>query len=144
MIPSTTIRRPRANGPPPGYPPGWIDRIELSTSTQCNFQNWKDSDGVDPETPGCHQAYESETCGTPTNDVFGEQCQDGDILVETNPGKDVCHSHAIGPGGVGVGHPDRFSCDAYCMATYGLPGVCQVAHGACDNGVDSAYCMCGC
>ncbi|WAS91568.1 hypothetical protein [Nannocystis punicea] len=130
--------------PPPNYPPGWIDRIELETSTQCNFQNWKDSDGVDPETPGCHYAFEDKDCETPTNDKFGESCQDGDILVETNPGKDVCHAHALGPGNIGVGHPDRFSCNAYCTAKYDLPGECRTTQDTCGPGVGSAYCLCGC
>lgn len=128
--------------PPANYPPGWIDRIELETSTQCNFQNWKDSDGVDPETPGCHQAYEDKECGIPTNDKFGEECQDWDTLVETNPEQDRCHAHAIGNGGIGVGHPDRFSCSAYCWGMYGLLGWCVPADGACGDGVDSAYCEC--
>jgi hypothetical protein len=139
---------------PANYPEGWLNKIHLETCTQCGFQNWIDSDGVDPETAGCHQAYEgtpenkklgiAAVCSTPTNDRFGEQCEDGDILLETNPEKDKCHSHPIGDSGVGVGHPDRFSCNAYCTLTYGLPGTCQVATNACQNGVDSAYCMCGC
>ncbi|MCY1058854.1 hypothetical protein OV142_27495, partial [Nannocystis sp. SCPEA4] len=93
---------------------------------------------------GLPYRLESENCEVQTNDVFGEQCEDGDILIETNPGKDVCHSHAIGPGGVGVGHPDRFSCNAYCTAKYGLPGECRTSENTCGNGVASAYCLCGC
>jgi hypothetical protein len=131
------------NNPPPNYPPGWLGRFELPTSTQCNFQNWKDTDGVAPETPGCHYAYEDASCNNQTNDVFGEACEDGDVLVETNPGPGQCHSHAIGPNGVGVGHPDRFSCSAYCQAVYGMWGRCVVAEDTCGN-VDSAYCDCGC
>ncbi len=159
-VPDTGYVKP-ANYPA-GYPEGWLDKIHFETCTQCGFQNWVDSDGVDPETPGCHQAYERleidpavvavggggvgvllPVCSVPTNDRFGEGC-DGDVLLETNPGKDVCHAHPIGENGVGVGHPDRFSCAAFCERTYGLPGTCQVAYDYCGNGVDSAYCMCGC
>lgn len=129
--------------PPEGYPPGWIDKIELETCTQCNMQWWIDSDGVAPETPGCHQEYESE-CSTPTNDKFGEACEDGDILLETNPGAGVCHQHAVGNSGVGVGHPDRFSCSAYCEGMYGMWGRCVTDEDACGDGVDSAHCDCGC
>jgi hypothetical protein len=124
--------------------PGWKGTKKVDTGTQCNFQNWTDSDGVDPAAPGCHQAYEDAQCGTPTNDRFGEWCDDADTLIETNPAKDVCHSHKIGPGGVGQGKPDVFSCSAYCNGIFGgtTTGHCQVSPGFCGNGVDSAYCAC--
>jgi hypothetical protein len=128
--------------PPLGYPPGWLDKIEVETPA--GGQYWLDSDGVDPATPGCHTAYALATCESQVDGTFGEWCEDEDTLVETNPGANACHAHTDG-----IGHPDRFSCEAYCR---GLPrpprhhkfhhGRCVTDGDFCGAGLDSAHCAC--
>ena len=47
---------------------------------------WKDSDGVDPGTPGCHIGTDEK--GEPNGRMFGEACLPDGMLVESNPGFD--------------------------------------------------------
>jgi hypothetical protein len=127
--------------PPDDYPPGWLGRIAVDTPTRGpgNKQNWTDTDGVDPATPGCHLPWFHKDCTQAIGGVFGEVCMPGDVLLETNPGEDVCHGHKHG-----VGYPDLFSCEAYCL---GIPGnhsggSCVTDRDFCGAGVDSAHCEC--
>ena len=53
---------------------------------------WKDSDGVDPATAGCHLGTDSK--GEPNGRMFGEACLPNGLLVESNPGADEVHSQA--------------------------------------------------
>lgn len=118
------------------YPPGWAGRRPLPTPTECNHQFWIDSDGVDPETPGCHQEW-TKDCKEKASGIFGEACDNGDQLLETNPGAGVCHGHANG-----IGNPDMFSCNHYCLVKYEVTGSCQVTQNTCGAGIHSAYCRC--
>jgi hypothetical protein len=122
--------------PPKDYPPGWTGTMELPTPTQCNHQFWIDSDGVDPETAGCHQEW-TKDCAKLAAGVVGEACNDADELVETNPAAGKCHGHANG-----LGHPDLFSCNQYCLIKYEVTGSCQATQNTCGAGVHSAYCRC--
>lgn len=126
--------------------PGCLGKTTIGTSTQCNWNWWLDSDGVAPETPGCHEAFSNDECngGAAFNDTIGEKCLDGDVLVETNPEIGDCHEHECGPNGGPEGHPYLFSCSAYCQGMYGMWGRCVEAPGTCVYGIDSAYCDCGC
>lgn len=122
--------------PPKDYPPGWAGPMELPTPTQCNHQFWIDSDGVDPETAGCHQEY-TKDCEKTAQGLFGEECKDADQLIETNPEAGKCHGHKNG-----VGHPDLFSCNHYCLVKYEVTGSCQTTQNTCGAGIHSAYCRC--
>ncbi len=52
---------------------------------------WKDSDGIDPEKPGCHIGTDDK--GVPNARMFGEACLPDGMLVESNPGSNELHSH---------------------------------------------------
>src|SRR5436305_2960000 len=69
---------------------------------------WVDSDGVDPGTAGCHVGLTSEN-GQPNGRMFGEACLPNGLLVETNPGAGLHHSHKND-----IGHPDKFDCKKWC------------------------------
>lgn len=144
--PADGVAAPPADG---GHPPGTIPYD--GGSGQRSW--WTDSDGVDPEFAGCHIEWNAN-CGLEANPGrhFGELCQTNDVLVETNPGKDVCHDH---PGD--IGHPYVVPCDAWCKNLYAIPGRqptrrgiaamsgrCQViGYLPCGNRiVDSARCLC--
>jgi hypothetical protein len=127
--------------------PGWQGQKILPTPTS-GGQWWVDTDGVAPETPGCHYAYKlEEECieREPTDEVIGwigEACE-GNILIETNPGAGVCHYHNNA-----YGHPDKFDCDAYCTGyswhwgrCVSVPNVCDGPNGA--STLASAKCECG-
>jgi hypothetical protein len=120
-------------------PPGWLGQFEFATPTPghngCQF--WTDDDGVDPANAGCHYPYSDELCTAPVNGLFGEACEDADVLIETNPAAGVCHMHKLG-----VGHPDRFSCDAYCKGSGFAGGACVSIPDHCGVGVHSAECAC--
>ncbi len=94
---------------------------------------WKDSDGVDPGVAGCHIGTDSE--GTPNGRMFGEACLPDGLLVETNPGADTLHSHKNG-----IGHPDKFDCNAWCIGKGSSKGACVVA--AAPPCEQSAKCAC--
>lgn len=81
---------------------------------------WKDTDGVDPGTAGCHIGTDSG--GEPNGRKFGEACLDDGLLVETNPGVDELHSHKDD-----VGHPDKFDCNAWCVGQGSTKGMCVAA-----------------
>ncbi len=94
---------------------------------------WKDTDGVDPGTPGCHIGTDSE--GEPNGRIFAEACLPDGKLVESNPGVDVVHRH-----GDDTGHPDTFDCDAWCVGQGASKGSCVVA--AAPQCEHSAKCAC--
>ena len=124
--------------------PGWDGQITVPTPTECNTQIWDDSDGVVPEEPGCHYEYHNKNgnvCSNKTGAFFGEACLSDDLLVETNPEKNKCHTHAGG-----IGHPDTFVCSTFCQETTGEVGYCATAKNFCSVGgkkKDSAFCDCG-
>ena len=60
---------------------------------------WTDSDGVDPDVAGCYIGADEN--GQPNGRMFGEACLVDGLLVESNPGVGVLHSHSND-----VGHPD--------------------------------------
>ena len=94
---------------------------------------WKDSDGVDPGTPGCHVGTQAN--GSPNGRVFGEACLPNGLLVESNPGKAELHSHHDD-----IGHPDTFDCNAWCVDQGSAKGICKVATAPpCEQ---SAMCAC--
>lgn len=94
---------------------------------------WKDSDGVDPGTAGCHIGTDKE--GKPNGRMFGEACLSETELVESNPGTDVVHSHKND-----VGHPDKFDCNAWCIGKGSAKGQCVAAPAPpCPS---SAKCVC--
>lgn len=94
---------------------------------------WKDTDGVDPATPGCHIGTNSD--GLPNGRMFGEACLSNGYLVESNPGADELHSHNND-----VGHPDTFDCNAWCEGKGSSGGMCKVAVAPpCEQ---SAMCSC--
>ena len=82
---------------------------------------WKDSDGVNPGVAGCHVGVTQD--GKPNGRFFGEACQSAAILIESNPGAGVVHSHAND-----LGHPDTFDCKAWCVGVKKAKGgVCKTA-----------------
>ncbi len=103
------------------------DWIEGATSW------WKDSDGVDPGTAGCHLGTDAD--GKPNGRMFGEACLPDGLLVESNPGAEELHSHTND-----IGHPDMFDCNAWCVGKGASKGVCTVA--AAPPCEQSAMCQC--
>ena len=94
---------------------------------------WKDSDGVDPGTAGCHIGTDSK--GVPNGRMFGEACLADGLLVESNPGAGDLHSHNDD-----LGHPDTFDCSAWCIDSGSVGGQCEVAAAPpCEK---SARCVC--
>lgn len=94
---------------------------------------WKDSDGVDPGTAGCHVGTDSK--GVPNGRMFGEACLADGLLVESNPGAGELHSHTDD-----IGHPDTFDCNAWCIDSGSVGGKCEVAAAPpCEK---SARCVC--
>ena len=94
---------------------------------------WKDTDGIDPGTAGCHIGTDGD--GTPNDRMFGEACLINGLLVESNPGANELHSHKND-----TGHPDTFDCAAWCVAKGNSGGSCQVAVAPpCEQ---SARCVC--
>ncbi len=95
---------------------------------------WKDSDGVGPGVAGCHVG--TDETGKANGRTFGEACLANGLLVESNPGKDVLHSHKDD-----IGHPDTFDCNKWCKASGKTAGVCQVVTGPAPC-ASSAICKC--
>ena len=94
---------------------------------------WKDTDGIAPETPGCHIGTDST--GAPNGRMFGEACLENGLLVESNPGAYAVHPHTDD-----IGHPDTFDCQAWCIATGASAGSCKAA--AAPPCAKSAMCVC--
>ena len=94
---------------------------------------WKDTDGVDPGTAGCHIGTDSN--GSPNGRMFGEACLADGLLVESNPGSGELHSHNND-----TGHPDKFDCVAWCIGSGKSGGSCEVA--AAPPCEQSARCVC--
>ena len=94
---------------------------------------WKDSDGIDPGTAGCHLGTDSE--GELNGRIFGEACLPDGLLVESNPGADELHSHKGD-----IGHPDTFDCNEWCGGEGSSKGSCKVA--AAPPCEQSALCVC--
>ncbi|MEP5765646.1 MAG: hypothetical protein ABJ308_13715 [Halieaceae bacterium] len=80
---------------------------------------WKDSDGIAPGVAGCHLGADSS--GALNGRMFGEACLDNGLLVESNPGAGVLHSHKND-----TGHPDTFDCNAWCKGNGASKGACSV------------------
>lgn len=98
--------------------PGFIGKIELKPNDYTgNDSYWYDTDGVNPASPGCHVGVDSATDKTPNGRFFPEACQSPDVLIESNPGKDVIHSHAKD-----VGHPYLVKCDVWCKDVQNAKG----------------------
>jgi len=94
---------------------------------------WKDTDGVDPGTAGCHIGTDAD--GSPNGRMFGEACLPDGLLVESNPGADELHSHKDD-----IGHPDKFDCKAWCIGNGSSEGRCEAAAAPpCER---SARCVC--
>jgi hypothetical protein len=94
---------------------------------------WKDTDGVDPGTAGCHIGTDGD--GSPNGRMFGEACLPDGLLVESNPGAGELHSHKDD-----IGHPDQFDCNAWCIGHDSSGGRCEVAAAPpCET---SARCVC--
>jgi len=79
---------------------------------------WKDTDGVDPGTAGCHLGLSGEG-GELNGRMFGEACLPDGLLVESNPAAGVPHSHRND-----IGHPDKFDCKKWCGCQNFAKGVC--------------------
>lgn len=94
---------------------------------------WKDSDGVSPGVAGCHIGTDKN--GVPNGRTFGEACLPNGLLVESNPGKNVLHSHAND-----TGHPDTFDCNTWCIGNDKQSGVCEAT--AAPPCQQSARCAC--
>ena len=56
---------------------------------------WIDTDGNKPDVPGCHIELISDKNPNPLpgGRHFGEKCETGTILIETNPDANVVHTH---------------------------------------------------
>jgi hypothetical protein len=94
---------------------------------------WKDTDGVDPGTAGCHIGADSD--GSPNGRMFGEACLVDGLLVESNPSAAELHSHKED-----IGHPDKFDCSAWCIGNGSSGGRCEAA--AAPPCPQSARCVC--
>ena len=81
---------------------------------------WKDTDGVDPGTAGCHIGTDGD--GSPNGRMFGEACLADGLLGESNPGAGELHSHKDD-----IGHPDKFDCKAWCIGNGSSEGRCEAA-----------------
>jgi hypothetical protein len=97
---------------------------------------WRDTDGVDPGVAGCHIGLQPNSI-RPNGRHFGEACQTPQILIESNPGADIIHSHTDD-----TGHPDRFDCAKWCVgARKATGGFCSVVPGP-SPCTSSAVCVC--
>ena len=112
-------------------PPDWIGHKEPPPGP---ITWWVDSDGVDPGTAGCHLGLRAEG-GEPNGRRFGEACLPDGLLVETNPGAGVHHSHRND-----IGHPDKFDCKKWCTCKGFARGACVAA--SVDPCRESAKCVC--
>lgn len=115
--------------------PGAVGTFEFQPSDWMEGTTswWKDSDGVDPDVAGCHIGADEK--GQPNGRMFGEACSADGWRVESNPGAGVLHSHSND-----VGHPDKFSCNVWCIAKGSVKGACVAAASPpCEQ---SAVCKC--
>lgn len=83
---------------------------------------WVDSDGIDPDTPGCHLGLTAPVDGRLNGRLFGEACRNDGLLVESNPGAGEVHGHVND-----LGHPDTFDCDMWCKGKGHPQGHCEAA-----------------
>src|SRR5262245_32966373 len=96
---------------------------------------WKDSDGVDPGTAGCHEGLVDKD-GKLNGRMFGEACiDDNKVLIESNPEKDKPHSHEND-----IGHPYHYDCQKWCVCQGHAKGVCVPEHAPPCS--ESAKCSC--
>ena len=117
--------------------PGALGTCELKPSDwqQGVTTYWKDSDGVAPGMAGCHLG--TNASGQRNNRQFGEACRHGNAeLIESNPKINELHAHQND-----LGHPDVFSCAAWCRGTGHSGGSCVTTNGPppCQQ---SAWCQC--
>lgn len=97
---------------------------------------WRDSDGVDPGTAGCHEGLKEG--GQPNGRSFGEVCRNDVVLVETNPDPGVRHSHKND-----IGHPDVFDCMQWCACQgFAKGGFCSKVRDVAPPCTQSAKCVC--
>jgi len=86
---------------------------------------WYDTDGVDPDVAGCHIGVKGLNDKTPNGRSFGEACQSNLILIESNPAKDVIHSHKND-----IGSPYLVNCDEWCKGfKKAKGGACKAVSG---------------
>lgn len=83
---------------------------------------WVDTDGIDPDTPGCHLGLTAPVNGKLNGRLFGEACLDDGLLVESNPGAGEVHGHVND-----LGHPDTFDCGMWCKGKGYSKGHCEAA-----------------
>lgn len=102
--------------------PGAMGTIEFKPDDWIQGKTtwWKDTDGVDPGTPGCHIGTDNQ--GNPNDRMFGEACLPDGLLVESNPGAGELHSHNND-----TGHPDTFDCKVWCIGDERIGGTCVIA-----------------
>lgn len=94
---------------------------------------WKDTDGVDPGTAGCHIGTNAD--GLSNGRMFGEACLPDGLLVESTPGAGKLHRHRDD-----IGRPDTFDCKAWCIGNGSSDGKCETAAAPpCER---SARCVC--
>ena len=75
--------------------------------------------------------------GEPNDRKFGEACLSTEVLVETNPGAGIQHSHKND-----IGHPDRFKCQKWCACQKFAKGVCVAVTEPVGPCSESAKCVC--
>jgi hypothetical protein len=135
------VESPGNGSYPLGYPPGWLRKEPLSTPWALF---WDETDGVSPGVDGWHDGFLNSKCKhaiSPQHEI-GEAClqgDGGDEILETNPGP-VCHMHRP-EYGVPTGHPDVFSCKAFCTGIGFEGGACHTRPAG-DGHVASAHCTC--
>ncbi len=94
---------------------------------------WKDTDGVDPGTAGCHIGADGD--GLPNSRMFGEACLPDGQLMESSPSAGQLHRHRND-----IGRPYKFDCKAWCIGNGSSAGRCEVA--AAPPCGKSARCVC--
>jgi hypothetical protein len=94
---------------------------------------WKDTDGVDPGTAGCHVGTDGD--GQPNDRMFAEACLPDGRLVETSPSAGQLHRHRND-----IGRPYKFDCNAWCIGNGSSEGRCEVAKAPPCG--ESARCVC--
>lgn len=130
--------------PPSTNLPGGLGRFPFTPDPRRpGTTYWKDSDGVDPGTAGCHIETDAHGQPDPHGRHFGEACgmHAGEcVLVETNPKAGAVHQHPND-----TGRPDVFSCAQWCIgAKHAKGGTCEpvtIDHGDCQT-LASAFCHC--
>ena len=106
---------------------------------------WMDTDGEHPDRAGCHIELVSDKSHAPLpgGRTFGEVCETPTILIESNPGAFVIHTHTQD-----YGAPYRVDCNKWCQfAKRGKSGACKAtdvsgSHKGVRFACKSAHCVC--